>query len=206
MKKTSLLLVLAALVLPVTQAHACWDGFAASVGRVTVLESSENTEWEPRDVEETALWLGRLNALLPAAGSLHVEHGLGELDCGAGPVEFAWQGGWPQRFREVARQCQVTASERARAMATVTPVFTVQLAATHDQAQAERLAESVNARELDASGFIEVGGFPATNPSAHVVSEGSLHRVWVGAFVSREQAEQLAATLEGGYVRPMQTR
>ncbi len=204
MRNALTLVLLASLLLAPTRARACWDGFAASLGHVSVLVASDEAVWNSTEVEETALWLGRVNALLPDNGSLELEHGYGVLDCGQGPAEFEWRGGWPQLFQQVARQCHATSRARAEAMSAVTPVYTVQLAATHDEANAERLAEAVNTRELDASGFIEVGGFPAMNPVAHVVTEGALHRVWVGAFLDRAEAEAVATLLgEGAYVRSL---
>ncbi len=204
MRNALTLVLLASLLLAPTRARACWDGFAASLGHVSVLVASDETSWHPADVAETALWLGRVNALLPDNGSLELEHGYGSLDCGQGPTDFAWRGGFPQLFQQVAQQCHATSRDRARAMSTVTPVYTVQLAATRDEANADRIAEAVNARELAVSGFIDVGGFPAMNPVAHVVSEGAMHRVWVGAFLERTEAESVATLLgEGAYVRPL---
>jgi cell division septation protein DedD len=62
-------------------------------------------------------------------------------------------------------------------------------------------------------GFITVGGFPAYNPTAHVVlgkdAAGSpAHRVFVGAFLSRGDADRVEASVRKalgikGFVRPL---
>ena len=185
------------LLLTPCSAYACWDGVYASMGHVT-LQQGEDISWNVADLETYALWLGRVNALLPPDGALAMEFDVAALDCGEGDVEVTWNGSFPRLFHQVAAHCHATRAERARAMATVTTLYTVQAGAVQTEVGANRLAEDINARELDAHGFIEIGGFPANNPSAHVISSGAGHRVWVGAFVDRAAAAAVAAELGGG--------
>lgn len=189
------------LLLTPCSAYACWDGIYASMGNITI-QQGENFAWNATDLENYALWLGRVNALLPPNGQLAAEFDVAQLDCGEGEVEISWNGSFPRLFNQVAAHCHATRAERAHAMATVTAVYTVQAGAVQNEAGATRLADDINARELDAHGFIQIGGFPANNPTAHVTSDGTVHRVWVGAFVNRTEAEAVAAELGGGaYVR-----
>lgn len=189
------------LLLTPCSAYACWDGVYASMGHVT-LQQGENISWSVTDLENYALWLGRVNALLPPDGELAVEFGIAELDCGEGDVELTWNGSFPRLFHQVAAHCHATRAERAHAMSTITTLYTVQVGAVENEAGANRLADDINARELGAHGFIEIGGFPANNPAAHVIPDGETHRVWVGAFLDRTEAEAVATELGGGaYVR-----
>ena len=184
-------------------AYACWDGVYASMGNIT-LQQGQNVSWNVADLETYALWLGRVNALLPANGELTLEYDVAHLDCAEGDVEIAWSGSFSHLFRLVAAHSHATRAERARAMATVTALYTVQAGAVQNEAGANRLADDINARALDAHGFIQIGGFPANNPTAHVISDGTVHRVWVGAFLDRTEAESVAAELGGGaYVRSL---
>lgn len=194
-------LALSLLVAP-SSAQACWDGVYASVGHVTLQQGPGAVTWNAAQLENYALWLGRVNALLPPDGELTLEYDYAELNCGFGNVEVTWNGAFSRLFREVATACRASPAERRRAMATETTLYTIQVAATHDAANATRVADEINARELDAHGFVEIGGFPANNPAAHVISDGETHRVWVGAFLDRTEAGAVARELgEGAYVR-----
>lgn len=191
------------LLLTPSSAYACWDGIYASMGHITI-QQGEEFEWNVTDLENYALWLGRVNALLPPNGELTAEFDVAELNCGEDDLQITWNGSFPRLFNQVAAHCHTTRAERTRAMSTVTTVYTVQAGAVQNEAGANRLAASINARALDAHGFIQIGGFPANNPTAHVISDGTVHRVWVGAFLDRAEAESVATELGGGaYVRSL---
>lgn len=110
-------------------------------------------------------------------------------------------------FREVARIVGASPADVARARSLETPVYVVQVGVFAERRGADALAAQVSSRDEAEHGFLEAGGFPADNPEAHVVTIASareLHRVYVGAFVDRGEAEALAASLgERAFVRAL---
>jgi len=140
---------------------------------------------------------------LPAEGSVELYFNTGKVECDYS-ADIQWNGSLPALFHQVATACHATRAERASAMSTVTQLYTVQVGALRNEANANRLAAEIDALELGTHGFIEFGGFPANNATAHVISEGAVYRVWVGAFLDRREAEAVAAALgEGAYVRSL---
>lgn len=172
-------------------ALACWDGTHAVVGRVEL--SSGSLEWSVHEVVTIATWLGRIDAVLPDDASVRIEHDVAivERDDGTS-FEVSWPGGSLETlFTRIAHE---TGAGRARVRAArrhVTPVFTVQVASMPGREAAERLTTMIEGEH----GFLEVGGFPADNPTAHVVEEGGAHVVLVGAFLDRSEAAAVASAI-----------
>ncbi len=184
------------LALSSATARACWDGHQASVGNVTL--SSADTAWSPTRARELAAWLARIDALLPAGTTLSAEHGYVSLCPSDGPSCEEWE--WDERslaalFREVAVRAGASARTIRSARAIRRDVLVVQIAAFADRARADALETRISESGLGEPGFYEAGGFPANNPFAHVVEAASggrvVHRVVVGAFVDRQQAERV---------------
>lgn len=183
-------------------ARACWDGYHARVGDVEV--AGGDMDWDPDTIAERARWLGRVDALLPDGATVFSYFGGVSVMVDGTSTDFSWDDGhYLTLFREVARVVHASPETIAAARALETPVYVVQTASFLDEARARAHADALSQRDDVGHGFIEVGGFPAENPVAHVVSIASarvVHRVYVGAFVDRAQAEALAADV-GGMVR-----
>ncbi|MFO0601539.1 MAG: SPOR domain-containing protein [Polyangiales bacterium] len=80
----------------------------------------------------------------------------------------------------------------------------MQVLTTTSPLRAREAARAIDVAGRGAHGFIEVGGFPASNPTAHVLTACGVHRVVVGAFLDREEAAALAASLgSGAWVRTL---
>ena len=199
--------LVAALVLFVPSiADACWDGYSAQVGNVSA--SGDDTTWDEATVRNHALWLGRINALLPQNAQIVVQLGFVTLDVGNTSDEFAWHDGdYRTLFDAVATRVGSSSEAKQRAMRTKTPVYVVQAGAFVKESRAEAWAAALSQRDEAEYGFIQTGGFPADNPEAHVVTTSGkrkLHRVYVGAFLQRTEAEKLAKRLGGGaFVREL---
>lgn len=186
-------------------AQACWDGFRARVGSVS--EMNADTTWSVKVVRHRALWLGRIDALLPEGASVDIEYDMVEIRARDGIHEHTWnRRSYASLFRAVATAVGADRATIRRAMATETPVYVVQAAGFAEQERAQAHADGLLDLELP-HGFLEAGGFPANNPAAHVVSiEGarSVHRVYVGAYIDRAEAAAVAAELQGGaFVRTL---
>lgn len=52
----------ALLTLP-REAHACWDGWSAEVGRVRIAQAGAS-DWTPQTARVAAMWGSRIDALL----------------------------------------------------------------------------------------------------------------------------------------------
>ena len=202
------------------RAEACWDGYAAFVGRVS-LSVPDDAAWSPPLVREVALWGSRIDALLPPGTGLDSELGsvtycktgpagpcgesLADLPYGVDPL--------PTLFGKTALLTHASGREIRRIMALTVLPLTVQVFASKSGRRAEALAASIDAAGAGDRGFINVGGFPANNPTAHVVAGKDaagdpIHRVFVGAFLTRGDAalaEARARKVLGikGFVRPL---
>lgn len=202
-------LVLALLVLVPSQAFACWDGFRAHVGNVD--EMGNDTQWDEQTLRYHATWLGRIDALLPAGATLVSEHGFVTVTIGGTAQDLLWHDGhYRTLFDTVARITRTSQTDVQRALRTDTPVYVVQVGAFVGAARAHARADAIS-QGVDAEhGFFEAGGFPANNPAAHVVTitaTNKLHRVYVGAFVNRAEAESLAKRIgHGAFVRELTDR
>jgi SPOR domain len=196
-------------------AAACWDGIAISTDKVVVaIEGSE--PWSPEQARHWATWIARIDALVPAGKTLSVTHGDVEV-CEDGGACQQIDGEWSDAsafwlFEHTADLFAASRKQIASARHTETVPYTVQLAASHDLTAAEQLAARINAAELEVYGFLDVGGFPSSNPYAHVVessaSDAVTYHVVVGAFLEQADADAAMRVIEGelgmhGFVRPL---
>lgn len=202
------------------RAQACWDGYSAFVGRVS-LSVPDDAEWSPPLAREVALWGSRIDALLPPGTRLDSELGsvtyckmgadgqcsesLAEPPYGVDPL--------PTLFGKTALLTHASSKQISRIMALTVAPLTVQVFASKSASRAEALAASIDAAGAGDHGFMNVGGFPANNPTAHVVagkdaSGAPIHRVLVGAFLSRSDAAAAEGNVRKalglkGFVRPL---
>lgn len=167
-------------------AFACWDGYSATLGRVTV-QSRSTDVWSPALAHDVANWLARIDALLPSSGFTVDEPDVDDL---------------PTLFERTADLLRLSPTVRATAMAKTHEVYTVQVFASKTASGAASFASVLNAANVGEEGFLSVGGFPALHELAHVVSSGSVHRVFVGAFLdaSRAYAARAAIARSSGVV------
>ncbi|MFT5357307.1 MAG: hypothetical protein ACI9KE_004541 [Polyangiales bacterium] len=190
------------LILSPPSASACWDGYAAVYGNVTV--QGGDTEWSPENARELAIWLPRLSAIIGeeqlevAFGSAFVRDA--EIDYPAGRFDLL--------FARVARKLGLERQARRAAMQIGFDALTVQVGATRDRASADALAERLMQSDPGYSsgsfaaehGFYEAGGFPADNSSLHVLettdAQGApVFRVVVGAFMTMADAQVVAEAM-----------
>lgn len=190
-------------------ASACWDGFSAQIGNVN--EMGGDTSWDEATLRHHAKWLGRVNALLSKDTTVVSQHGFVTLTMGGKDLEFKWDDeDYTTLFHTVARHVGASKTDIERAKRVETPVYVVQAGAFIHAARANKLAETISRGDIAEHGFFQAGGFPADNPEAHVISNAGgrkLHRVYVGAFVNRAEAEILAKQLgQGAFVRELADR
>lgn len=194
--------LLIAIVISPASAEACWDGYAAVYGNVTV--QGGDTEWSPENARELALWLPRLNALV---GEEPLEVMFGSAYVRDAEIEYP-HGRFDLLFARVARKLELERPARRAAMQVGFNALTVQVGATRDRASAEALADRLMQSDpgyssgsfAAAHGFYEAGGFPADNSSLHVIETADdqgvpVFRVVVGAFLSTEIAQTVATAM-----------
>lgn len=203
-RKLAVALTLVLSLFVAQPARACWDGFHANVGHV--VEMGGDTEWDLASIQLRATWLGRIDALLPTPGSVVIEHGYVTVEANGVTHDLEWRDGrYVSLFRAVALAVGASPADVQRARSVSTPVYVVQSGAFLDAPLARTEARAISDRDDVEHGFLEAGGFPADNPEAHVVTiqaARQLHRVYVGAFVDRAEADALAARLgHGAFVR-----
>src|SRR5262249_26019597 len=104
-------------------------------------------------------------------------------------------------FSRVAAATRASAATVKRARAVDAAPLTLQVFAGHSEARAEAFAKRINDAGEGAHGFYNAGGFPANNPTAHVVdgvdaSGRALYRVVVGAFLAKSDAVATGAELK----------
>jgi hypothetical protein len=193
---TSIALAAALLALgPAPRARACWDGHAATVGGVTFAMAS-GTEWSPERARMLATWLGRIDALLADGETVMVEHGyVSVCAAGGGCLEREWdERALSRLFLDVAKDVGASPAEIRAARRVEGRVRTVQVAALATREAADVLAARIDDDGVGSPGFYEAGGFPASNPTAHVLratgARGeTVYRVVVGAFTDAASAE-----------------
>jgi hypothetical protein len=194
-----------------SRADACWCGYSATVGDISITEPMPNAEdcpigWDPEVVREWAMWMVRLNKVLPPGMTLESFGGeaIVRTKGGRRVTTLAWGGPYggelPRLFSALVRLGKNRG--RVRAARELQPrVFTVQVLAS----RSEEMAAEVSARAERAgdveTGFFWAGEAPADNPIAHVVTETDangrvLHKVMVGAFLERRVAEASARVIE----------
>jgi hypothetical protein len=197
-------------------ALACWDGIAVTTDKVIIaIESQER--WSPEQARHWATWIARIDALVPEGKTLSITHGyveVCELGASCTPLDVEWHSEsafW--MFEHTADLFDVSRKDIAAARRTAATPLTVQIAASSNLRAAEELATRINEAGLELSGFIDVGGFPASNAYAHVVASNSLdavaYHVVVGAFLEHGEAEAAMRVVEGelgmhGFVRPLE--
>jgi hypothetical protein len=211
-------LAAAALVAAAALAHApptvaCADGAGARGQRSSIVLWTESASWRPATARSLAVWLRRLDALVPEGNAIHVVNETVtcegprciEPSLGAGRLDLR------SAFDTAARLVRSPASEVARARGLGGPVHTVQVFAGGERgarAARDRVHAARDAARLDLAGFYEEGdvsslhgaaGVPTVLPVAHIVrersAEGALHRVVVGAHLTPQEAADAAATL-----------
>jgi len=185
---------------------ACWDGFYAQVGNVN--ETGDDTTWDEATLQHHAKWLGRINALLPKNTTVFSDHGFVTLTIDGQDREFTWDDRhYRTLFDSVAHNVGASKIDRQRALLADTRIYVVQTGAFISESRARKLAEAISQDDNAEHGFFQAGGFPADNPEAHVVTSTTrrkLHRVYVGAFVNRGEAESLSKRLgRGAFVREL---
>lgn len=202
---------MAMLLLAGRPAAACWDGFAAGAGNVSIRQGGDD-QWHAEKARELAAWLPRIDALLPADTHLESEHGLVSLVPSAGGpaiAEARWTSGkLADLFTVVARVAPGARARIAKGHAIVP--FTVQVLGVRDPRRAAAFADALNERSdrdelVPSVGFYSAGGFPAIHPVAHVLEAPKagddddlpppLTRVVVGSYLDAASAQVTAAAL-----------
>ncbi|APR81570.1 Hypothetical protein A7982_06919 [Minicystis rosea] len=192
-------------------AAACWDGYAASVGNVSIQRSVDPAAWSPDDAREAARWGARIDALLPRGAELAVEHGAITCTSATGacasfePLSLP-NDDLPSVFRAVAKAFRVPPARVQSARAIEPELYTVQVfAGTASGARAAK--QRVMDSDAGSHGFFVEGGFPAMNDTAHVLREDGVHRAVVGLFLSKADAVAALADLRAkgihGFVREL---
>ncbi len=199
----------------VGSAWACWDGFSASVGRVSFSAPGDDGDAVLRFGTARALarWGAKLDALVPAGHTLEVAFGQVRLcnssdDC----KSFEHQDWWDasadteaelnarlaRLFRRMVAELKLSAAAKS-ALRKRGRLFTVQLASFKSRRAAQKMVESINHQHRYSSlpwehhTFYSAGGFPAMHDVAYlaranVAGRGVFHRVIVGAFTTAGEA------------------
>lgn len=190
-RSLALVAALSSTLLP-SLAHACWDGVALSTDKLTI-QRFDTQSWSPEEVRHWAKWVARVDALLPEGSHLDVFEGDatfcdGQKECveiGTGLTPF-------ELFERTADAVHASRATIHAARRMESTPYTVQVAASHDLAAAEKLATRINEAELGLHGFYEAGGFPSFNAYAHVVEsfgpDDTQYHVVVGAFLAKDEA------------------
>ncbi len=179
------------------EAHACWDGVAIQMDRVTY--TYLGGEWMPRQGQEYFDEGRRLRAILAANQSLVIEpRSIAWQPCEGCDSQSAPRDDTRPLFDQVAALVQATPAVIARAKALrATQAITLQAFATRSLVTAKAVAHRINSAERRPSeSFYAVGGFPATRRVARVVvarnasSGKALYRVLVGAYETRAEGNE----------------
>jgi hypothetical protein len=192
-------LALTTLAMP---ADACWDGYIAKVGRVSITNAmGESSAWSLEQATEVATWSRRIERLLPATTRVEVSLG-GRIElCAHNGREEVCRDAPPwtslalsDLFRSVARATKKGQAARREAMLARSDVFTVQVFASKTEDAARAVARKIDEVLPDVGGFYDEGAHPGTNPGAHVVESADergqrVFRVVVGAYLSRSDAD-----------------
>ncbi|MCC7537102.1 MAG: hypothetical protein IT379_12850 [Deltaproteobacteria bacterium] len=191
-------------------AFACWDGWRASHGRVRL--TGYDDVWSVARARTLATWLPRIDALVAAHGAeldIEGDHAILTVE-GRETTSRISTESLPGVFAATARALRSTHARRRRAMQARAELSTVELVRTDDAAFAARVAREIEAADLGEHGFYEAGGFPASNPTAHVIggrgANGAAFVVVVGVFLDRSEAERVARTLARATGRAVRVR
>lgn len=221
----SLLSILLISLTP-TPASACWDGFSAELGKVSIegeVHPESEPEWQIGQARALARWGTRLNALLPHDSSLDIaflsvtlcvprhRHKCAEIPAPwwkeAGDASPAQLDHWLGRaFALVATRIRATPRRIAVARRASSTLFTVQVGSYRSRGLAERQVEQLNHMvrynylPWESRSFYVAGGFPALDDVAHLLPcriKGHVwHRVVVGEFTSLKNAMSYRAAIE----------
>lgn len=201
-------------------ARACWDGYAASVGRVFI-GVADDRPWDPGSARAVARWGARIDALLPANTLLNAQFNTvtfcqeAKDGCGEtlGEAQLPSLESLPTLFSSVAKLTRASPAAVRRARAIDAQPFTLQVFAARAERRAKAIAARIDESGAGRHGFYEAGGFPAFNSTAHVVrgedaAGRPLFRVVVGAFLDRKEAASLGDSIKTqlgiqGFVRPL---
>lgn len=190
-----------ALVAP-RDAAACFDGYTAAIGKVSLMRSLPVASWSPDDARHVARWGARIDALVPAGAHLDVISSYVSCTsasgaCGSVTEIDAGSADLRRLFQEVGTAFGASPGALRAAQRIEPALYTVQIFAG-----SERGAKAMKKRVADlgagAHGFYEAGGFPSVNDTAHVLRDstsGALHRVVVGVFLSKADAEAALAEM-----------
>ncbi len=189
-------------------AFACWDGYRAQVGEVTLSGAEGYASWDPARARSATRWAARFDAIVPRGVTLDVSNqGMrceGASACAKlEAIEVGSED--PKRaFDALADAFGISKRARAEALAVAQPVYTVQVfAGSKGSALAlrDRLNGMAERGDLDpevADGFFEQGGFPASNPIAHAVADKDdekIVRVVVEEYATERDARAAAKRL-----------
>ncbi len=199
---------------------ACWDGWDATIGKVTFLQAGDDT-WSPERAREAARWGTRIDALLPAGASLASEHGTVTIST---PTRLLGEGRWDgasfeSLFSLAAKLLRARGSAAEIVRTRDAAPLTVQVFAAYDRKSADGAAARLDAKAEATSGFAlddtfySAGGYPARHVIAHVVRETDasgrpIYRVLVGAFLERSRAVVARVAIrdvlgQASFVRPL---
>lgn len=214
MQRRSVRLAAAAVVVATAAsahtAFACWDGYAATVGHMSIQTAMGGpVTWNPTDAHVATLWAKRIDALLPPGVDLTFN---GSIVCSGErcPPDTAWNlpfdASYGEVFLAVANAFGATAAQRGAALQLEFPLYTVQVFAG-TKAGALALRDRMNGMDLGtiADGVFEEGGFPSYNPPVHAIADAddpTLFRVVVEEYgdlatAKAAQAELLKAGIRG---------
>ncbi|NUO53718.1 MAG: hypothetical protein HOV80_33135 [Polyangiaceae bacterium] len=191
---------LLATVIPST-AHACWDGYSATVGNATFTRATGAASWNGDDARYTTRWAARFDAITPAGVNLWI--GNGYVSCeGHKACETLGDVGSndPQKaFKQVAKAFGVSAKAQQEALGVQQKLYTVQVfAGAKDAAlkQKKLLAELDQEEALDVGDygdFFLAGAFPGVNERFHAIADEKdekLVRLIIDEYPSLEAAQE----------------
>jgi len=200
---TAIIIGLAQALSP-SQAAACWDGTRLHYGKVMI--DGGGMTWDPKLAASAAIWMPRIDAILPGTDRYYFEWGTAYFDAG---VEIHYpEGRLDILFRRLANHQGLSRAERRAAMRAGGHAYTVQLGAFSTEEAASRYANGLwndayaSETSIGAFGVYEVGGFPAENSTLYVIegdnAEGeTVYRVVSGAFSERGAAAAVRDALSG---------
>jgi hypothetical protein len=210
--------ILIAVAASSSPASACWDGYSAHVGKLSIFQAGDDG-WDPARARDIATWSPRIDAILPAGAELTSEHGFVELTRpGHDALDGKWRDGKMESLYLLAAKLAGRSAWRGSPPAA--HPYTVQVFAARSITRADAFAASLDETleqradtSTDLVGFYEAGGYPARHALTHVVTEKDdagrpIHRVVVGAFMRAEEASRAFGAVRketnlAGFVRPL---
>ena len=168
MKVRALVIASPACLIPAT-ASACWDGLAAGGDGVSI-SLWQDASWNPARARQMAVWVTRLEAIVPADTSIEIMNG--SLSCGgAGCPDGAFlevrPGDLAHAFDAAAKLFGTPRAAAARAKSLPSSLFTVQVfAGAEPGARGARDRVPCPARRARAGslGLLHRGRLPGDSP------------------------------------------